>query len=210
MSGANVVNQKGTYGTQGTSAASNIPGSRSGSISWTDATGNLWLFGGRGYDSAGTFGYLNDLWKYSGGEWTWIGGSNLTNQSGTYGTQGTAAASNIPGARFLSTSCTDAAGNLWLFGGYAYDSTGTPGLLNDLWKYSGGEWTWIGGSNVRNQNGTYGTQGTSAPGNIPGSRWESICWTDATGNFWLFGGFGYPSTEFGTSGDLNDLWKYEP
>ncbi|MGB8989357.1 MAG: hypothetical protein WCC37_22355, partial [Candidatus Sulfotelmatobacter sp.] len=85
MSGANVVNQKGTYGTQGTSAASNIPGSRSGSISWTDATGNLWLFGGRGYDSAGTFGYLNDLWKYSGGEWTWIGGSNLTNQSGTYG-----------------------------------------------------------------------------------------------------------------------------
>ena len=68
-------------------------------MNWTDAAGNVWLFGGLGYDSAGTLGYLNDLWKYSAGQWTWMGGSNVGNQEGTYGTQGTAAAGNVPGAR---------------------------------------------------------------------------------------------------------------
>ncbi|MGA8221852.1 MAG: hypothetical protein WB780_09395, partial [Candidatus Acidiferrales bacterium] len=76
VDGANIVNQDGAYGTKGTAAPGNIPGARHGSISWTDAAGNLWLFGGVGYDSAGTLGDLNDLWKYSAGEWTWIGGSN--------------------------------------------------------------------------------------------------------------------------------------
>jgi len=33
-------------------------------VNWTDASGNFWLFGGNGFDSAGTQGYLNDLWKY--------------------------------------------------------------------------------------------------------------------------------------------------
>ena len=70
-----------------------MPGSRYGGIGWTDASGNLWLFGGDGYDSAATFqtpfqGWLNDLWKYdpSMGNWTWEGGSNLENASGVYGT----------------------------------------------------------------------------------------------------------------------------
>jgi hypothetical protein len=43
---------------------------------------------------------LNDLWKYSGGEWTWVSGSNSIDQSGTYGTQATASSSNVPGGRF--------------------------------------------------------------------------------------------------------------
>ena len=89
----------GTYGTQGTAAAGNIPGARNRDVTWTDAAGNFWLFGGDGYDSAGTQGFLNDLWKYSAGQWTWMGGSNVVNQQGTYGTQGTAAAGNVPGAR---------------------------------------------------------------------------------------------------------------
>ncbi|MFZ3218276.1 MAG: hypothetical protein WA192_19675 [Candidatus Acidiferrales bacterium] len=59
-------------------------------------------------------------------EWTWVNGANYTDEPGTYGTQGTAAASNIPGARSGSTSRTDAAGNLWLFGGYG-NSTGLIG-----------------------------------------------------------------------------------
>ena len=32
-------------------------------------------------------------------EWAWVSGANYINQGGTYGTQGTAAAGNIPGAR---------------------------------------------------------------------------------------------------------------
>jgi hypothetical protein len=64
MGGSNVVNQEGKYGTQGTAAASNIPGARDVAVAWTDAAGNFWFFGGYGYDSAGTAGLLNDLWKY--------------------------------------------------------------------------------------------------------------------------------------------------
>lgn len=32
-------------------------------------------------------------------------------------------------------SWIDRAGNLWLFGGYGYPSTGASNYLNDLWKY---------------------------------------------------------------------------
>lgn len=45
-------------------------------MNWTDSGGNLWLFGGIGYDlTAGSRGDepLNDLWKYSNGQWTWEG-----------------------------------------------------------------------------------------------------------------------------------------
>jgi len=103
-------------------------------------------------------------------EWTWVGGSNLSNQPGTYGTQGTPAPDNIPGPRAAARTSMDATGNVWLFGGFGGDSTGAWGNLNDLWKYSGGQWTWISGSILGNQAGTWGTKGTPAPNNVPGSR----------------------------------------
>src|ERR1700758_4463773 len=54
----------GVYGIQGKGAGTNIPGGRLGAVSWTDAHGNFWLFGGAGFDSASNFGFLNDLWKF--------------------------------------------------------------------------------------------------------------------------------------------------
>jgi hypothetical protein len=206
MGGSNVSNQPGIYGVQGTAAASNIPGAREGAISWTDGSGNFWLFGGFGYNSEGNLAYLNDLWEYSAGEWTWMGGSSLGGQNGIYGTQGTAAPGNIPGGRNYPTSWTDAAGNFWLFGGTGLASNSTGTQLNDLWEYSAGEWTWMGGSDLAGQNGTYGILGTAAPGNIPGARSGATCWTDVAGNFWMFGGQGLDSA--GTFSDLSDLWEY--
>jgi hypothetical protein len=224
MSGPNIGSQpggyiqRGVYGIQGAPAAGNVPGARIDAVSWADASGNLWLFGGNGWDSNATGGDLNDLWKYSGGEWTWMSGSNIANQYGTYGTLGTPAPGNTPGARALSVTWTDKSGNFWLFGGEGNDLNGiqcekvypgAPCLLSDLWKYSGGQWTWMGGPNITQQPGVYGTQGTPAPGNIPGGRWGAVSWTDAAGNFWLFGGFGYDSrTNPEVYGDLNDLWRY--
>jgi len=41
-----------------------VPGARNSISSWIDSSGNLWLFGGYGYDSTGNVGYLNDLWQY--------------------------------------------------------------------------------------------------------------------------------------------------
>lgn len=206
VGGANSGGQLGTYGAPGVAAMGNIPGARSTPVAWTDASGNFWLFGGNGLDSTGSILLLNDLWKYSSGQWTWMGGSNIGGQKGNYGSVGLPAVGNIPGARRDATSWVDSAGNLWLFGGYGYDSTATFGPLNDLWKYSNGQWTWIGGSNIAGQSGVYRTLGSPSPNNIPGSRIQAVSWVDRSGNLWLFGGFGQDST--GANGPLNDLWKY--
>ena len=57
--------QPGEYGKLGTPEALNIPGGRFDSPStWADKSGNLWLFGGYGFDLGGTWGYLNDLWVF--------------------------------------------------------------------------------------------------------------------------------------------------
>jgi N-acetylneuraminic acid mutarotase len=210
--GLTTVNAGGVYGTQGAASASNLPGARYDSISWTDSAGNLWLFGGYGYDSAGALGALSDLWRYSPntGLWTWVSGGSADNAAGVYGTLGTPAADNAPGARYSATSWIDLSGNLWLFGGYGYDASGVVGRLNDLWQFnpSTGLWTWVSGGNGDNAIGIYGTLGTGVAGNVPGARYSASAWTDASGNLYLFGGFGYDST--GGVGNLNDLWRYNP
>jgi hypothetical protein len=42
------------------------PGGRRATMSWVDSSGELWLFGGQGYDSTSTSGngFLNDMWRY--------------------------------------------------------------------------------------------------------------------------------------------------
>jgi hypothetical protein len=151
---------------------------------------------------------LNDLWKFDGTQWSWVDGSNLVNEASVYGTQGTAAASNVLGARQDGIGWIDSSNNLWLFGGWTEDSSGTAGHLNDLWKYDGTNWTWISGNSVRNQSGVYGTQGIAAANNIPGARQLALSWTDNSDNLWLFGGWGYDSV--GAWGELNGLWRYQP
>ena len=219
VSGSNTVNQQGSYGTLGVPAPGNTPGARQGAVSWTDAAGDLWLFGGAAapvgggcnkYDPlcwAGTNSFFNDLWRFSGNEWTWMNGSDITDQAGIYGVQGVPSPTDAPGARYGAASWRDASGNLWLFGGMGYDSAGNVGALNDLWKSSGGQWTWVGGSNVVNQPGAYGMLGAASPGNFPGARSNAVSATDASGNFWLFGGVGCDSTP-NCGGALNDLWEY--
>lgn len=205
ISGSNRINQAGIYGTKGIPEKGNRPGGRQSSAFWSDTAGNLWLFGGFGWINNST-GYLNDLWKFTPatGMWTWVGGSNTANSLGTYGSQGTTSSANFPGARMAGSATLADDGNLWLFGGSGYATSGT-GNLNDLWHYNMNTnlWTWIKGSNGLNQNGIYGTQGTAGANNTPGARNNFVLWTDSLGQVWLFGGNG-------GSGYLNDLWKYNP
>jgi N-acetylneuraminic acid mutarotase len=205
--------QSGVYGTMGTSAGGNVPGGREYSSSWTDSSGNLWLFGGNGFDATGGFSFLNDLWKFSPstGQWTWMDGSETIYQIGAYGGLGIPAASNIPGSRYAASSWADSSGNLWLFGGYGYGgSSSGAGYLNDLWEYipSKNQWAWMGGVSAIDHQGTYGTQGTAVSINVAGSRWGAASWTTSSGNFFLFGGDGFDSND--TLGLLNDLWEYKP
>jgi len=131
----------GVYGTLGAPAAGNNPGSRLVAVSWTDSSGNLWLFGGGGFDANGTPGSLNDLWQFnpSTNEWAWMGGSSTVpncgsfgycGQPGVYGTLGTPAPGNIPGGRGQAVGWTDSSGQLWLFGGGIEEEA-----ENDLWEY---------------------------------------------------------------------------
>jgi N-acetylneuraminic acid mutarotase len=142
--------------------------------------------------------------------WTWVSGGQVTWGTGIYATKGSPSSIGVPGARFMSSEWTDASGRLWLFGGEGVDSTGTYGLLNDLWRFDPGtsQWTWISGSEVRDQPGSCGTKGVAAPGNVPGARAFAVSWIDGAGRLWLFGGSGLAAT--GIYGRLNDLWRFAP
>ena len=224
MGGGGNATCNAVYGTLGVAAPTNLPGFRYGSVGWTDKSGNLWMFGGAGCNSALNGGNLNDLWRYSPStrQWTWMGGSNTTAQPGVYGVLQTPSPANVPGSRVGAISWTDSQGNFWLFGGVGGDSTSTvESFLNDLWEFNPttNEWAWMGGSAVAQgacavlanwcgQPGVYGSLLTPALGNTPGGRYDGAAWTDSKGNFWLFGGSGYDGR--GSPGGLNDLWEFQP
>src|ERR1017187_8203324 len=110
-------------------------------------TGNLSLF------TVTTFAQITQS-----SQWTWANGDTTINNFGVYGTKGTAAAGNKPGAREgCGMTWTDGSGNLWLFGDYGF-SAGSQGLLNDLWKYDPFSfmWTWVNGDNTINNAPVFG------------------------------------------------------
>ena len=205
----NVTNINPVYGAKGQPSATNTPGSRDNFVTWVDANNNLWLFGG--FNSY-PFNYFADLWKFNttSNEWTWVSGDSTSNSSGHYGVKGQPSDSTFPQARVGASSWRDNLGNLWLFGGNNY------GYENDLWKYniSANQWTWMGGDSSSNDygyDGVYGAIGVGSTSNIPGSRAYSTCWTDQSGLFWIFGGWGFVSNgPSGTETLLNDLWQYDP
>ncbi len=193
------------------------PSGRESAVYWNDAQGNFWLFGGFGLSApAGTFGGaaapINDLWKYTPtgspgtvGTWKQLGGSDQPPVANS---------STMPGGRAGAAFAVDAKGNVWIFGGVGYGPN-TYGALNDLWEYTpgagAGTWklVWSSGPSVVNQSGNYGTTGAASSANAPGGRWNSVCWFDANGNFFLFGGFAIGSLG-GAAWFLNDLWEFSP
>jgi hypothetical protein len=85
--GSDTVNPPGDYGALDNPAPTNIPPGRKNAINWTDAAGTQWMFGGLRFDPdfdpnadppvPADPDYLNDLWTYAGGIWTWVGGSPI-------------------------------------------------------------------------------------------------------------------------------------
>jgi N-acetylneuraminic acid mutarotase len=222
-SGQPYCGQSGVYGTLGTPAAGNLPGSREAAATWTGTDGSLWLFGGDGFDAAGNYGFLNDLWVFtpSSNQWTWMGGSStlsksgepLVGEPGIYGTLGTPSPEYHPGGRNGAASWTDSGGNFWLFGGDAVDAEDYIGYLDDLWQFnpSTHEWAWMSGSSSIFLTAEFGTLGTFAPGNLPPGLQNVSSWVDSSGDFWLFGGYGEIfGAEFGALGPVNGLWEFDP
>jgi N-acetylneuraminic acid mutarotase len=220
MGGDDIMNQTGSYGEVTGQGTVLKPGARVWASGWADANGKIWIFGGQGYGWNSTVGTLNDLWMYDPGShlWTWVGGNYYTGAQGNYGTRKqTNGANNFPGARYGQQVTVDALGNFWLFGGvsqpasFTYPANSANDYLNDLWEYTpkNGYWTWIAGSNTPNQDGTYGTKGVMAKGNVPGARFQGAFQIDINGNFWVFGGYGL-NNSVGGYNELNDLWTYNP
>ncbi len=211
LSGSDDTWQAGVYGTKGIASAANVPGARFLTASWTDASGRLWIFGGDGLDSTGWHDLLNDLWMFDPRTslWTWVSGTDLIDEPSSYGIKGVANPTNVPGARYSGASWTDAAGRLWLFGGFGFAAPGTFGRLNDLWRFDPATelWTWVGGSDSLDEASVCGTKGIPSPTNRPGAREGAVCWRDTSGRTWLFGGSGFGQS--GYASVLNDLWRLD-
>ena len=202
-------------------ASTNNPGGRLSAQGWADKSGNLWLFGGSGFDSTGYAGSLNDLWKYNitTGIWAWVAGSSTEGASSVYGTEGDLHRATSPaGARHvrlgrrvrqfldvrrqrLRFDC-DHNQQRW--------RRRVERIVDVQHRSNQIQWAWMGGVNTAGIAGVYITETPSTTGSIyntPGSRLWGTSWVDSSGNFWLFGGAGMDSQ--GTSGYLNDLWKVQ-
>ena len=197
----------GVHGILGVPNAANDPGGRlEAYANWTDNNNNLWLFGGYGYDDAGTLGTMNDLMKYSiaTNEWTWMKGSNISGVPVNYGTLGVSSPTNDPGRRWACSNLKDLQGNFWLFGGATGGTNG--GYRNDMWKYDPlvNEWTWMAGPNNTQDPGIYQTTCTFNNTGRPAARCENrASVADHCGNFWFYGGYTIPAY-------VNDLWVFNP
>jgi hypothetical protein len=196
MKGSQTGMPAANWGVLGVPSPTNDPGQRiETNAAWVDNAGNLWLFGGDGY---------NDMWKYdiSTNEWTWMAGPNAMYQPGNWGTKGVAAPSNVPSDRMVHAHWKDNAGNFWLFGAYS-----SQGIFDDVWKFdpSTNQWTWMAGSNVPGAGRIYGTPCVADAANTPGARFENrTCWRDSCGNLFVYGG----GNDLGPSEGYGDFWFY--
>ncbi|MCC2625428.1 MAG: xynA1 3 [Burkholderiales bacterium] len=216
VGGSNQANAKPQYISRGVEGG--MPGARRYAASWSDAQGNLWLFGGATLTNPAdprSLEFYNDLWKYNiaSDKWTWMKGDNITNQSGYVSTD---PANSGPGARSQAVTWVDQDGNLWLFGGYMYikNTTGRNLMYNDLWKYNPAtnRWAFVKGTIdfqgivQTQQSGVYNSVGIGNDKTTPGGRRASTSWIDNEGNLWLFGGEGISSDA--NLYYLNDLWRF--
>jgi N-acetylneuraminic acid mutarotase len=239
-SGSGDVGFAGVYGELGVPSPENIPGSRGGAVTWTDTDGNLWLFGGGGYDAIDAGGDLNDLWKYdtTSREWTWMAGPDKYTTCemahiptpcpwpGVYGTLGVPSAKNHPGGRGGAASWEDSAGNIWLFGGGGAGSiAGQFGYMSDIWMFhpATSEWTWMGGPDEPTgclTDITYdvticaGWPGVFAKRHAPDA--SNLPGSRGATATWTDqnGDFwlfgGFGYDVTGNQADLSDLWKFQP
>lgn len=187
MKGPDTSNVSGEYGTKGAAAPANHPGARFDCAYWTDSNGNFWLFGGVGIDVMDFPGFLNDIWKFDGTNWTWVAGSEWADMSNDIDPMDPA--NDTPAGRSLAQTWVAPDGSLWLYGGQGYEGSNF-GIYSDMWKFNGTSWEMLRVGGGLNQGAIYGVQGIPNPGATPGSRYNAQTWVDENGKFWLYGGQG--------------------
>jgi len=131
MAGPNIPSN-GIYQSTCVFDSINIPKSRMENRSAiTDYCGNFWMFGG----GAGVADCLNDLWVFDSQQikWNWISGTNMINQSGSYGILGVTSNSNMPPSRIGAVAWCGNDNRFYLFGGC---SGSVFNSYSDLWVFT--------------------------------------------------------------------------
>lgn len=193
---------KGVFGIKGVENASNFPPDLTNVTTWTDADGNLYLFGGNTSSSYLDRDEYNTVWKYnvSTNMWSWISGSDQPNVKGNYDALGKESALNFPSARYSSCTFKDAQGNIYIYGGF-HNIRSYTFSYNDLWKFNINtkQWTWLKGDETSTEN-IVADVGVENSNNLPGVLSLSYDnpkpnnWVDKNGDFWIL--------------VKNNMWRY--
>lgn len=174
-----------------------VPSPRSLFLSWQDKEGNLWIFGGYGYDAKNEFGVFRDFWKYDIASNTW---KTLTESKNKVAINNDKK-SDLPLPRADATTWVDQNGYFWLYGG----NTGND-LQNwdDMWRYNpkANKWDKIDGEEKLNKKNSEAILN-------PGSRSGAASWVDESGALWFFGGQSFDIQKNGLTNYHNDLWTYD-
>lgn len=207
----------GIYGTMSVASSTVTPGARKDATGWVDGNGDLYLFGGDGYDydisndCTGALLYLDDLWKFnvSTKQWIWLGPNASSNMCGNValGSLSVANSGNSPGGRYSAQSVfVPDLNKVYLFGGYGHGFSGD-GLYSDIWTFnpSTGNWTWVSGPSIPDQDPVAGAAGVSATSYHPGGVQYGVLDVDSSNNIWFFGGYGRGSSN---QGERSSVWRY--
>ncbi len=193
----------GSYGTKARQHRSNDPGASMGFRDGLDGfAGNFWLFGGKGTIPRPPDEHLNDLWEYSGGQWTWMGGAKCRKpKQESTGPRGRLLPATFRGR---DTGCREL--DRWrrtTSGCLAELVTARPGITNQAKTST--TYGSIAGANghgwegrtsiVPVQRETTGLREPGGSGNTPGARQSAWSGSIRPGDFWLFGGNGFDSTK---------------
>lgn len=180
-------------------SAQKEPSPRIFTTTWIGKDGHLWMFGGfsinRLYDSSQN--RTNELWKWDGRSWTLVL-SDTARKVGKISAVKSAPSSVImPTPRSGATAWVDAVGDVWLYGGE--NGAQINPTINELWKWNGADWKIVFASNEKTCDGTA----------QPAPRQRPSIWTDAKGQFFLFGGkMDCNSRNYHGQNVLNDLWQW--
>lgn len=188
-----------------------VPTPRAYAAQWIDHKGNVWIYGGRGSNGS-QFQIYSDMWKWHhhSENWTQIS-DTAPNTVPFYGTQGVTCKDHNrthPGARQGAGTWVENTANgtqrFWLFGGSSDTSNSTNesfnNTYNDLWMFdpSTREWTWVNGSTLVNQQGSYNGTANPYPGGL--DLVQTWNWNNGTEvEFVLYAGHS-------NQGAKNDYW----
>ncbi len=216
VAGDKVRNQVSVPGTQNVPSIANKIGAKTHSALWQDASGLVWIFGGRTI-GIGCDWHTNDLWTFNptNNQVAWRAGGTDCSNTNNPGAKGLASTSNYPSVRFegLGYWQNNASNLFYFYGGNGFDTNSSAGSMGDLWIFNplSGAWGWMTGS-VENpfKIGVYGTKGVEAANVEPGARSDAEMVSTDDGSLWLFGGLIYTIYEGNFSPAYNSLMKYNP